>query len=837
MLTPCSNCRLRGHLMLQASGATKLYRILDSVNPSPSNGAVANLRSNRRGVIGAFKQELIFRKEPRFKGEKMAIELKKPLPIGFDSLPILDLSQPRTHAESNQVLAELRQKSPVCQIQPINLLGFLRWNECDAILRDFKTFSVEFQHTNPIPGAEEETKIDTLLREDPPKHTRVRTLMQQAFTPQRVAAMEGHTRDIARKLIEDILAQGNECEFMHQFALPLPSTVMSGLLGVDPSMAETFKRWADSMMGGSTAHAIKDEAARQARYKELATDAIDMDAYLKTILEERKKSPQHDLTSYLIEAAEGGDKLTEKEVLTLMKLSVIAGNDLTTKALGGLMDCLLKHPDQMQLVANDLSLIANAFEESLRYSGPVLTLQRQALREIEIGGIKVPAGCTVGPIVASANHDETIFENPGKFDIRRKLPRILSFSSGNHQCIGQPLARLEARVGFEEWFTRVASFTNNGQSTAVNSIGLRGPETLPVKFERKTASVSATPAGDSVTKAVATAEKIANMSDEQLGLDKRQQITVKVAMVREVSNSTKLFRLIHPTGGLLPKFTPGSHIVIHMRDGGKVHRNAYSLINSGYGDGLVYFIAVQLSDKGKGGSKYMHEKVERGSELNISIPANCFPPADHATKHLLIAGGIGITPLIAHRSHLKLREERVELHYTFRSTETAAFAADLEFQNDPDVHLYDGSLGRKLDIPALIARQPEGTHLYTCGPAGLMDAAISAAEANGWPPETIHVERFGAAPKKGDQSFAVLCSRSEKTIEVGATESILDCLEKAGIEVPFGCRAGTCGTCEVEVMSGTIIHRDHVLSAAEQASGKKIMTCVSRGSDCLTLDI
>jgi cytochrome P450/ferredoxin-NADP reductase len=767
----------------------------------------------------------------------MAVELKHPVPVGFDSLPVLDLCQRRTHEETNQVLAELRQKGSVCQIQPLGLVGFLRWNECDGILRDFKTYSAAFQRTCPIPGAEEETKIDTLLREDPPSHTRVRSLMQQAFTPPRIAAMESHTREIARKLVDGIIAQGNECEFVHQFALPLPSLVMSSLLGVDPTMTETFKRWADSMMGGSTAHAIKDETARQARYKEIATDAIDMEAYLKEIVTQRKQSPQHDLTSYLIEAAEGGDKLTEKEVLTLMKLSVIAGNDLTTKALANLLDLLLKHPDQMKQVSDDLSLIANAFEESLRFSGPVLFLQRQALRDVEIGGVKIPKGCVVAPIVSSANFDETVFENPEIFDIRRKLPRILSMSSGNHQCIGQPLARQEARVGFEEWFSRVAHFSNNGLPTPGTSLGLKGLEKLPVTFAVRQRHVSNAQTDDSAVKSVATAEKIADMSNEQLGLDKRQTITVKVAMVRDVSSTTKLFRLIHPSGGLLPKFTPGSHIVVHMRDGGKVYRNAYSLLNSGYGDGLVYFIAVQLAEPTKGGSRYMHEKVKRGTELSISIPANYFPPAEHATKHLLIAGGIGITPLIAHRYSLKLREERVELHYTFRNADTAAFASDLEFENDPNVRLYDGSLGQKLDILALIQRQPEGTHLYTCGPSGLMDAAISAAEALGWPPETIHVERFGAAPKKGDQSFKVVCVGADKTVEVGPAETLLDCLEHAGIEVPFGCRAGTCGTCEVGVLDGAIIHRDHVLSAQEQSSGKKIMTCVSRGNGTLRLDI
>src|SRR5215813_8326858 len=225
----------------------------------------------------------------------MATSMNNPVPAGFDALPVLDLRNPNITVEGNRILAELRASGPVCRVEPLGSLGFLRWADCDGILRDFRSFSVEFAHSMPVPGAEEETKIDTLLREDPPKHTRVRALMQQAFTPERVAAMESHTRDITRKLIDDIMAGGTECDFLHQFTLPLPSTVMSGLLGVDASMVATFARWASSMMGGNTAHAIKDEAARQKRYAEIVRDAKDMEAYLLERIAEHRKSPQHDL--------------------------------------------------------------------------------------------------------------------------------------------------------------------------------------------------------------------------------------------------------------------------------------------------------------------------------------------------------------------------------------------------------------------------------------------------------------------------------------------------------------------------------------------------------------
>jgi cytochrome P450 len=120
----------------------------------------------------------------------MVTSVNNPVPAGFDALPVLDLRNPDFTVEGNRLLAELRAKGPICRVEPLGALGFLRWADCDAILRDFRTFSAAFEHSQPVPGAEEETKIDTLLREDPPKHTRVRALMQQAFTPQRVAAME-----------------------------------------------------------------------------------------------------------------------------------------------------------------------------------------------------------------------------------------------------------------------------------------------------------------------------------------------------------------------------------------------------------------------------------------------------------------------------------------------------------------------------------------------------------------------------------------------------------------------------------------------------------------------
>ena len=768
----------------------------------------------------------------------MTIDSKTPVPDGFDRLPLLDLRAPDFIAESNRMLKELRAQGPLCRVEPLGYVGLLRWSDCDAVLRDFRTFSAAFPLGRPIPGAEEETTLTTMIREDPPKHTRVRSLVQQAFTPERVAAMEPHVLGVARRMIDQIMARGDSCDFVRDFTLPFPSTVLSELLGIDPSMVETFKRWAESTLGQNSAHEIRDEAEKLRRFAEIARDVKDFEAYVKVQIEERRRSPGQDMITHLVQAAESGEKLTMEEVLKLTRLFIVAGNHTTTQAMGMMMHLLISHPEQMRLLSNDLSLVANAFEESLRYLCPFTMVPRKTLQEVEIAGLVVPKGCWVAPILASANHDEAVFENPEIFDIRRKIPRLMAFSAGNHQCIGQSLARLEAQLAFEEWFSRASSFSFDGEAVPHPALGNRGFDSLPIRFERRMAKAVTTVRQDeSAVRQVATAEKLAAMSDHQLGLDKRPTMTVKVQWVRDVSSTVKMFKLIHPTGGLLPRFTPGSHIIVHMRDGDKVHRNSYSLLNAGIGERLTYFIAVQLADNSKGGSKYLHERVERGSELTISVPANCFPPAEHAAKHLLIAGGIGITPLIAHRFYLKQQGEAIELHYAFRSGETAAFTDELVFENDPTSHLYDESLGQRLDIPALIRRQPLGTHLYTCGPEGFMDAAIEAAEALGWPEDSIHVERFGAAPRKGDLPFEVICKCSGKTLEVGADELLIDSLERAGYEIPFACRSGSCGSCETRVLEGAIIHRDSVLTAAERAEGNKMMVCVSRGTGRLILDI
>jgi ferredoxin-NADP reductase len=541
----------------------------------------------------------------------------------------------------------------------------------------------------------------------------------------------------------------------------------------------------------------------------------------------------------MTEASEGREKLSSEEVLGLAKLLLVAGNETTTKLIGLMMNQLLSNPPALQELTETPGLIPNAVEETLRIEGPVYNRVRRTTRPCAVAGLSLPAGALVDCVLGAANLDSRVFDDPTRFDIRRKITRHLGFGGGIHQCLGAPLARIETRIAFEELFEHVTAIELDGTPRRGRVSSFRGFESIPLRYQPRGARAVVPAAAKRAMSEVAVADRIAKKSDVELGLTKREKEIVRVARVRDLAEHIKLFRFVHPSGGLLTRFTAGSHLVIHMRDGETVHRNPYSLLNCEYGNGQTYMIAVALDPHGKGGSRYMHEKVRAGMELEISVPANNFPVAEGATKHLLIAGGIGITPIFAQRLEIRGRRQLCELHYTFRSAGNAALVEMLELESDPNVHLYDNSLGHRLDVGHLLRSQPfrEGTAIYVCGPEKLMDEVIEVALRLGWPKELVRYERFGAPRLADDESFTVLCHRSGRELVVGGRETLLEALERAGYTVPFSCRSGSCGACELPVLEGEVLHRDSVLSEQEKAEGRKILACVSRGKKRLVLAI
>lgn len=305
------------------------------------------------------------------------------------------------------------------------------------------------------------------------------------------------------------------------------------------------------------------------------------------------------------------------------------------------------------------------------------------------------------------------------------------------------------------------------------------------------------------------------------------KIAVTVSEVVSVNDLVKRFTFVRRDGQILPTFSGGAHTVVEMHDNGVTRLNPYSLMSDPADHGS-YSISVRRDDAGRGGSLYMHSHVRPGTDLIISNPVNLFPLDLRARKHLMIAGGIGITPFLAQIKQLGASNGRFELHYSVRSASLGAYADVLEREHTNNVHVYHDDREMRIDLERLLGGQPLGTHLYVCGPKGMIAWVLGAAEMLGWPREALHSEEF-LAPASG-KPFEVKLAVSNKVIRVGEHQSLLEAIEAAGVEAPYLCRGGACGQCETNVIGydGTFLHNDHWLSDEEHANGSKIMPCVSR---------
>lgn len=306
-----------------------------------------------------------------------------------------------------------------------------------------------------------------------------------------------------------------------------------------------------------------------------------------------------------------------------------------------------------------------------------------------------------------------------------------------------------------------------------------------------------------------------------------EKISVTVTDIVPLNDLVTRFELKRTDGGLLPTFSGGAHTVVEMRDGDLTRMNPYSLMSDPM-DQTAYTISVRRDDEGRGGSLFMHRSVKVGDQMTISYPVNLFSLDLRAKKHLFIAGGIGITPFLAQIKQLERFNGNWELHYACRSESLGSYVDELTSHHPNETHVYYDDQKQAIDLVALLDGQPLGTHIYVCGPKGMIEWVCNTAAAAGWPREAIHSEEF-LAPQPG-KPFEVKLAVSGKVIQVGEQESLLEAMERAGVDAPYLCRGGACGQCETRVIdyAGNFIHRDHWLEDEEHKSGGKIMPCVSR---------
>lgn len=325
--------------------------------------------------------------------------------------------------------------------------------------------------------------LDTLATNDPPSHTRYRSLVDRAFVAPRVRSMEGYIHEVAHRLIDTFIEDG-ATDIHRSFSVPLPMTVIADQLGVPRKDMDRFTEWSDA-----TAAVMVDLMASEEEQIAYARSIVEFQHYFVEQIEIRRHDPADDMLSTLIAARVGNERpLDTTELLSVIQHLLVAGNETTTNALSAGIRLLINNPKQAEKLREDRSLYGQAAEEVLRVDSPVQGLFRVALEDVEFSGTKIPQGAVISLRFGCANHDDRRFEDPERFDMGRKNSRRhIAFGQGTHFCIGAMLARSELTIGLQainERLNNLRLAVPEEELRHVPSLALRGYQALPVAFDK-----------------------------------------------------------------------------------------------------------------------------------------------------------------------------------------------------------------------------------------------------------------------------------------------------------------------------------------------------------------
>ncbi|GAA2566134.1 cytochrome P450 [Mycolicibacterium diernhoferi] len=372
-----------------------------------------------------------------------------------------DPSTPEFQTELWDVYRAMRDDHPVYQDPDGQFYALTRFDDVWAAAADHETFSSKVAEANEL--------LPQLIFIDPPRHGALRKLVSRAFTARRVAAMEDDIRRSIQGLLDEIAAAGDTCEFQHDYAAVIPSVVVGSMIGLDEQHVAPMRTWTEAFIG------LADTGAP-------LEAAMNIYAMFAELLEERRRNPRDDLMTALLDAEIDGERLTDQELLGFCLLLVLGGNDTTASLIGSGTVLLLRHPEQLDVLRSDPSLWPSAIEEMLRIEAPTQALPRTATRDVDLHGVRIPAGSRVMLVWGAANHDDREFADPERFDVTRHVQRHTSFGHGAHFCMGSGLARLEARLAFAEWFQRFPDCKLGGEPERITSVWARAFDSIPLRL-------------------------------------------------------------------------------------------------------------------------------------------------------------------------------------------------------------------------------------------------------------------------------------------------------------------------------------------------------------------
>ena len=331
-----------------------------------------------------------------------------------------------------------------------------------------------------------------LIFTDPNRHTELKGLISQAFTPRSIVSLEPRIRQLAQELLDKTIERG-EMDLAEDFAIPLPMTVIAEMLGIPVADRHRFKRWSDAILNMSYTIAGTKEASRAANEEFMAVTA-EMNDYLGSLLDQRRSTPKDDLLTRLALAEVDGQRLKQQEILGFFQLLLLAGNETTTNLINNAILCFIEHPDELARLRERMVVLPSAIEEVLRFRSPLQWIGRVARHDVEIHGQVIPGGTFVLAMIGAANRDPRYFRDPRRFDITRDPNPHLAFGHGVHFCLGAPLARLEAKIALTELLTRVQNFelATDEPWPPRSGLHVHGPSRLPIRFQpgSRTASMA-----------------------------------------------------------------------------------------------------------------------------------------------------------------------------------------------------------------------------------------------------------------------------------------------------------------------------------------------------------
>lgn len=652
------------------------------------------------------------------------------------------------------------------------------------------------------------------LEMDPPDNVEYRRLLDLILSPAAVDELRPMIARHASRIVDEFIELG-EVDLVTVLTNPLPSAVTLDWLGFPE------EDW--SRIGGPIHDVFTAEPGSERANRAYAGMAY-LEQRIAELITARRAEPTGDTISLLVQETKAdGTGFSDEELLSVIGIAVTGGVDTTTSLTGSVLVHLDEFPEMRQQLINAPDLLIDGTDEFLRRYGSVTAMSRTATQDTEIGGCPVMKGERILVPWFAANHDPEVFSNPEEVRLDRDASRHLTFGVGSHRCPGAHLARAMFQEMIHQVLTRLPDYEVDrdnvvGYASRGNHMGW---DVIPVRF---------TP-GPRVGAAVQQFTQASQGGEDSFD--------VVVDAVDTVADEVIALTLRASDGGSVPDWQPGAHLEVRLPSG---RLRQYSLC--GAPDGLSYRIGVLREPDGRGGSAEVHATAVAGAVLRVRGPRNHFPLVQ-APDHLLIAGGIGVTPILAMAREISARGATARVLYGGRSRSTMAFVE--EFADLPGITLEvvpQDELGFP-DLAGAIGSTGADTAIYCCGPGAMISEVQAQCQAQGRAGQ-LHVERFAASDEmearltstEGNVPFRVELARTGVTVDVPVDKRLIEVVREVVPGVAYDCEKGFCGSCETRVISGELDHRDEVLSETERAAGRSMIICVSRScSDTLVLDL